>query len=340
MSLTVEESNFLRFYFLNLKITPKAVRVYFDSIYPPAGLARELKNNETNLKRLWFITSPQRKILDPGSVNIVKSEQFDTTLMICLLRNMNPCKVVPAPSKGWDNLPQAANTGYTDDLARAKWYRNFVSHHEKGELSGKDFSQYWGDLEQAIGRLGGPSMHKEAQSAQHVILDTSLTDMLLELKNCEKSQQEQTDKINKAIDRLNTNKEELKNKFHQLNVSNQQWEAETQKQTKKLSDYKDTVNACAKDIETCEKDIKNNKEMIKELQDQSITKQNEIDNLITKIDKLKIRCEHHDKILKEHEEHLTKQDGQIDTCVKSIDDIKQKLHDTDNTSGKINFLFD
>lgn len=184
-------------------------------------------------------------------------------------------------------------------------------------------------------------MHAEAQSARHAILDLSLTDMLLKLRNCEKLQQEQTDKINNhqvEIDRLKINKEQQENNIHQLNVFRQQMGADTSKLTTKLSNQKCTLDSCTKKIETCKEDIKKQEDMIKELQDQSVTKQNEIDDLITKIGELEIRYEQHDKIIKEHEEHLTMHGGLIKTCEKSIQDIKQKLQETDDTSGKIDLV--
>lgn len=73
MSLTVEESNFLRFYFLNLKIASKAVRAYFDLVHPPAGLANELANSSATLRGLRFISQLQLKILypSPGKLELV-----------------------------------------------------------------------------------------------------------------------------------------------------------------------------------------------------------------------------------------------------------------------------
>ncbi|XP_076106331.1 uncharacterized protein LOC143074995 isoform X2 [Mytilus galloprovincialis] len=342
MSLTVEESNFLRFYYLNLKVATKAVRVYFDHIHRQGRLEWKLKENETHLKSLDnLITSHQINIVYPSSGHIVNSDQFDTTLMICLLRNMKPYTVEYANDKGWDKFPPATDTSYLADLARVKWYRNFVSHH-KGELTAADFNWHCRNLEPAIGRLGGQTLLIEARSAQHVILDTSLKDMLLELRNCEKSLQGMTDKINShqlSLDLLTTNEEELVEKIHKM-------EAETQELTTKLSDYKGTIDACTKELETCKNDIKTNKEIMKGLQNQSDKKQNDIENLITRIDKLEIEYEQHDKMLKEHgehlvmhdgqviqlQEHLVMHDGQLEKCEKQIHDIKEKQHDTDVTS--------
>lgn len=66
MSILEEESNFLRFYFLNLKIVSRAVRVYFDSVHSPPGLASELANSYGTLKGLRFITKSQLQKLYPS----------------------------------------------------------------------------------------------------------------------------------------------------------------------------------------------------------------------------------------------------------------------------------
>ncbi|XP_076108967.1 uncharacterized protein LOC143076956 [Mytilus galloprovincialis] len=311
MSLTEEESNFFRFYFLNLKIATKAAKVYFDYVHHPAGLASELTNSSVTLKGLRFMTKLQLNILYPSPGQTGTSAEFDTTLIVCLLRNLTPRE--SAPVTGWDNLPLPGDTSTGADLARVKWYRNQLVHSKDGILSSTDFNQWWGDLEGAIGRLsakGGLPMLKEAQLAKHVVLDGSLTDMLLELRSCKKSQQELTEKINNqqsSIDILMSNKEEHEKKMHQVNVSHQKGEAKKQKLSTEPIVYKDE---CTEKLQACKNDIKKNEVTIKELQDQSDKKQNKIADLILHICKLEIKYEQHDKMLKEHDEHLAMLDGQ------------------------------
>ncbi|VDI27413.1 Hypothetical predicted protein [Mytilus galloprovincialis] len=145
MGITEEESNFLKFYFLNLKIASKAVRVYFDSVHPPAGLAGELTKGSVTLKGLRFMTKLQLNILYPNPCQTVTSAEFDTTLIVCLLRNLSPRE--SAPITGWDNLPHPNDNSTGADLARVKWYRNQSVHSKDGILSSTDFNQWWGDLE-------------------------------------------------------------------------------------------------------------------------------------------------------------------------------------------------
>ncbi|CAC5387927.1 unnamed protein product [Mytilus coruscus] len=250
MSLTKEEANFLRFYYLNLKVASNAARVYFDSVHPPAGLANELANSSVTLKRLPFITKQQLQILYPSPASNVKSEDFDTTIIVCLLRNMAPRE--SAPVTGWDVLPNPGDTSTGADLARIKWYRNKLAHDGDGKLSPTDFSQYWIDLECAIGRLGGPSLMKEAQSAHHIVLDKFITDLLNKLRNCEKdvynlqmSQDSITSMINdhtSAIDNQGLIKQEHEQKIQELTIKFKEIEH-------KLTTHNEHMATCEKNID-------------------------------------------------------------------------------------------
>lgn len=68
------------------------------------------------------------------------SNNYDVTLMICLLRNFSP---IVQPSNGFDRLPPASEISDGADLARIKSYRNKISHAEKDEISKQDFAIAW-----------------------------------------------------------------------------------------------------------------------------------------------------------------------------------------------------
>ncbi|CAG2186659.1 unnamed protein product [Mytilus edulis] len=92
----------------------------------------------------WFLS--QFPLLSENTTGqTVTSADFDTTLIVCLLRNLAPSE--SAPVTGWDNLPQPGDTSTGADLARVKWYRNQSVHSKDGILSSTDFNQCWGDLE-------------------------------------------------------------------------------------------------------------------------------------------------------------------------------------------------
>ena len=68
-TLTEEESNFLRFLNLILKIAPEAVRAYFDAVHPPATLQNDLALNQHTLSQIRgnVIKNNQWNILYPGT---------------------------------------------------------------------------------------------------------------------------------------------------------------------------------------------------------------------------------------------------------------------------------
>ena len=51
-TLTEEESNFLRFLNLILRIATEAVRAYFDAVHPPATLQNDLASNHHTLSQI------------------------------------------------------------------------------------------------------------------------------------------------------------------------------------------------------------------------------------------------------------------------------------------------
>lgn len=73
-------------------------------------------------------------------IGIMSSDNFDITLMTCLLRNITT--IVP-PCNGFDKLPLATEVSDGADLARIKYYRNNMAHVMKDELSNEDFNRMW-----------------------------------------------------------------------------------------------------------------------------------------------------------------------------------------------------
>ena len=63
--------------------------------------------------------------------------------MVCILRNF---KLVPAPTSGWDILPQSSENSIGANLARIKYYRNYVSHSSNSETDDKTFQDIWATL--------------------------------------------------------------------------------------------------------------------------------------------------------------------------------------------------
>ncbi|CAG2247457.1 HPSE [Mytilus edulis] len=77
----------------------------------------------------------------------VTSADLDLTLIVCLLRNIPP--LVTEPPTGFDNLPPPHDKSDGANIARLKYYKNFlVSHSKDGTLPNADFVRIWSELEQ------------------------------------------------------------------------------------------------------------------------------------------------------------------------------------------------
>jgi len=75
------------------------------------------------------------------------SDQYDVTLLICLLRNIAAPPIIK-PVTGFDQLPQSHDTSEGADLARIKYYRNVIAHPADAGISNDDFNNAWDNLSQ------------------------------------------------------------------------------------------------------------------------------------------------------------------------------------------------
>lgn len=71
------------------------------------------------------------------------SEDFDVTLMICILRNLN---FVQPPPNGWDKLPPVGDNSLGANLTRIKEHRNTFCHSSKTKINDKKFQKLWSSL--------------------------------------------------------------------------------------------------------------------------------------------------------------------------------------------------
>lgn len=132
-------------------------------------------------------------------------------------------------------------------------------------------------LSKAIGRLGDPLMLKEAQSAQHVVLDRSLKDILNRLRNYEKevhnfqmTQEEHTSMINNlqsSIANQSTITEKrvgdlirelvCKNdiKFTEVDEQFTRHNEELTKHEERLTTHEDQLATCVKEIDVIKKTL-------------------------------------------------------------------------------------
>ncbi|XP_062567909.1 uncharacterized protein LOC134230148 [Saccostrea cucullata] len=162
-----EERNFWILDVLIKYVAPTAVRKRFDVIIPQADLARILNSNISVIQNLIskkVINVHQQGILQgvpgfsiPAAITVPTSKKtatsstdFDTTLMICLLRNL---KLVQEPTTGWDRLPPDSDNSLGANLTRIKVYRNKLSHPSKSRINENSFNKIWSSLKVALSEI-------------------------------------------------------------------------------------------------------------------------------------------------------------------------------------------
>lgn len=72
--------------------------------------------------------------------DVVDSKTFDINLMITLLRNLT--NMYP-PNGGFDCLPTQNETTPGADLARIKYYRNYLAHLNEGRVECSELNSAW-----------------------------------------------------------------------------------------------------------------------------------------------------------------------------------------------------
>lgn len=75
--------------------------------------------------------------------DVPDSKKFDVSLMILLLRNLTA--LVP-PISGYETLPLSSEITPAADLARIKYYRNFLAHLDDGKIDSTLFSIAWDNV--------------------------------------------------------------------------------------------------------------------------------------------------------------------------------------------------
>ncbi|XP_063437047.1 uncharacterized protein LOC134718456 isoform X2 [Mytilus trossulus] len=146
--------------------------------------------------------------------------------MICLIRNLTS---INPPVNGFDSLPPPGETTPGSDLARIKYYRNKLAHHDSNTIDTAYFHTAWTDISNAVGRLGGETMYQECKELKVKILDQSNHEIVLEIKQSFKEMKE----LRKTIDILGTehtkvteNLRELQSSYSTLKTSQNTLQAE------------------------------------------------------------------------------------------------------------------
>lgn len=181
---TKETTNYARLCRLLVDIGTQALRDKFDAVHSPANLHAVLAGNKATLQTLKtrrIINPIQWRTLFPPIPSKVSSHDFDTTLLVVLLRNL--CGLIP-PVTGWDALPAATDLSCEADIARVKYFRNTVYGHAlSATVDDATFSDYWQDIQDTLVRLGGVSYKTAIDTLRNECMDPEVQDYYMDLLN-------------------------------------------------------------------------------------------------------------------------------------------------------------
>ncbi|EDO31362.1 predicted protein [Nematostella vectensis] len=159
LSGSEKKDNFQKLSRLLIDGGTKSLRNYFSSFHPPTSLTASLNAHKSTLTGLKgkVLKPPQWDILFPKSGPPTTAEDYDITLLTCLLRNISGL-APPASTTSWDKLPPATDQTKVAQVVRLKHYRNdLYAHIKTTEVETADFNQYWADISAALLSLGGIS---------------------------------------------------------------------------------------------------------------------------------------------------------------------------------------
>ena len=155
---TKETSNYARLCYLLVDVGSCVLREIFDRICPPGNLHTVLNDPKNHaklqtLRKKRVLTTSQWHKLYPVIKSPVSSGNFDTPLLLFLLRNIWGLTL---PASGQDDLPLVTDTTPAADITRIKILRDRVySHVTSGSVDDPTFSCYWNDIKDTFQRIVG-----------------------------------------------------------------------------------------------------------------------------------------------------------------------------------------
>ncbi|CAG2241956.1 unnamed protein product [Mytilus edulis] len=231
--LSEEEENYIRLAVLLKEVSPRAVRIYFDKEFSTTHLPSTLNKNYNTLYGLKL----KRVLSQAQWKRVPDSTTFDVTLMICLIRHLTS---VNQPINGFDSLPLPVETTTGPDLARIKWYRNNLAHHDSNKIDTAYFNTAWNDISLAISRLGGQLINQQCQSLKVKILDQSNQEIMLEIKQSQEDVKELKQTVEFWVadhSEVTENLKKLQDSYSTLQTEN----SEVTRHLKKLQDSYSTL---------------------------------------------------------------------------------------------------
>ena len=209
---TKEQTNYAMLCQLLVTMGSRALRETFDSIIPPQHLQDHLKGYQVHtklqsLRKKRILNSKQWAQLYPAKPSLVSSGDFDSTLLLVLLRTV--CELTP-PTAGWDAPPHAADTSREADIARVKYFVSTVfGHVDSASVSGVVFTNYWDNIRDVLVRLGGSGCEGAISRIKNQKLDPVTEEHYKELlKQWKKNEDNIKDKMNELQSEIGASDEE------------------------------------------------------------------------------------------------------------------------------------
>ena len=211
---TKETTNYARLCRLLVDVGSQVLRETFDRVRPTGSLHTVLADPVVHaqlqsLRKKKVLNPSQWGKLYPAIKSSVSSRDFDTTLLVVLLRNI--CSLSP-PATGWDNLPPVTDLTTEADIARIKFFRNTVYGHATDAcVDDATFSVYWNDIKDTLVRLGGAGYRDAIDDLEKECLDPDFEehyqDLLRQWVKDEASIKDKLDEFSMKLDDFISNPE-------------------------------------------------------------------------------------------------------------------------------------
>ena len=108
-----------------------------------------LKKNSARLSKV-VVFADQREKLFPASGDPPNDDEFDITLLYLLIREFSN---LPAPAKGWNELPDKTDDSIQANVTRIKCFRNELSHRSSTAISESEFEEKWKQISSSLERI-------------------------------------------------------------------------------------------------------------------------------------------------------------------------------------------
>ena len=184
----------------------------FDRIISPQNLSKHLKGYRVHatlksLQKQKILTSKHWGQLYPKLASSVSSQEFDSTLLMVLLRTV--CELTP-PTAGWDAHPLPADTSREAEIARVRCFMNTVfSHADEACVSDAEYIHYWENIREVLVRLGGAGCGDAMDKIMNQKVDSVTEEHYKELlKQWIKNEDRIKDKMNELENTIETSGDE------------------------------------------------------------------------------------------------------------------------------------